>query len=161
MLYPFKQISKNKPLYTPYWKLGVTVEPVIQGNHCNVDFSNWELRVLFDEIVIFDQLVTNKITVSTDIEDTLDTEDHVLQISLLNAPATAPGQMLKIILTVEGLDINDVLIDKQIYYLANGDIKFGADLMGEVGTQKLAIQTPIYRWLFSHEDLIVKHLARS
>ena len=151
----------NKPPANAAWDISITVEPTV-GEKLSTSataWTGWKLAVRLGTTVIFDNSVAHKITVSKQIPDLAYFSEQALEIELLSAPILIPGQALKLKIEIEGIDITDVLVDQQIYQLADGSIKYGADVMGEVGIQKLPITTPIYRWLLEHEKLLLRQFS--
>ena len=128
----------NKPPANPTWNIVVTVEPLV-GEKLSTSamaWAGWQFVVRLGTTVIFDMPVVHKITVCKQIPDLAYFSEQDLEIELLSAPILIKGQALKVKIEIEGIDITDVLVDQQIYQLADGSLKYGADVMGEVGVQR-------------------------
>ena len=146
----------NKPNTTPLWTFSVQVVPMLSHGIMTEEhidnFSKWKLQITLGDTLVFNQAIAGKMFINKDFADSKEPVTKDLVIELQSAPAITAGQCLHIKIMVEGIDITPVLVDQQIYHLHNGNIKYGADHMGEVGKQILPMSLPIYRWLFEHEE---------
>ena len=174
-------IFKNKIQYIPKYKLDLVIEPGYM-----IDYNTWapadirsdfimpyedlSVKVTYDnQTLVNKQLSTENIVISESMADDV-AAVHTLQIymsgksDLHTAIIESTGQtavaMIRIKLQIEELPINYALTDKMIYHEeATGNITNWSEFMGVNGCQTIEIETPIYPWLFKHEQLILEEFS--
>lgn len=154
-------IFENKPQFIPTWNLSIEIEPGQMLNDSwatdsQLDFSTWELSLYYDSNLLFgNTAVISKQTINVDVTD--DEKMHLLSFELKFSKGVQ-GQMIKLLIRAEDHDITVALMSQdKCYQTANGEVKFGSEYMGEPGKQCFQIQTPIYRWFFENEKLVIKY----
>ncbi len=173
-------IFKNKIPYIPKYKLDLVIEP---GSMINFDtwipaadghdnftmpYSDMSVSVAYDDqTLINQQLSTDNIVISQYMID--DKDCHQLQIQLAGkgnqhtVMIKSTGQdavaMIRIKLQIEELPINYALSDQLIYQVDSGEITAWSEFMGLNGQQTIAIETPIYPWLFKREQSILEEFS--
>lgn len=180
-------IFLNKIQNIPVWKLDLTIQPGIMVNYetwvlaseCNnklgQDFTPpWDemfVEVSYDGVVLFEKqsLSQNKITISHELPDDTKNPDHILKIvlsgktdnhSFIYADKTAVTAMIKVQIDIEDLPINLCLENNHVFTsAANGTTSQWSEFIGENGKQIIEINTPIYQWLFQHEQKIIQEMA--
>jgi len=169
------KILSGKKIVIPTWELTVGVTPMIgiagsifsaethysqfvPGMHAADDL---QFDIVYDNTVINSLRFLNnqpQITTHTLVDDHTNT-NHTLQFVLSgkndsHSYHTNDGGdvswILKIDLYIENLSMTDV-VDEQLDCLPDAMTSY----MGENGTKTLKIQTPIYRWLLTHDNTIL------
>jgi hypothetical protein len=173
-------IFKNKIQYIPKYKLDLVIEPGYM-----IDFNTWipanvpsdfimpyadlSVKVSYDnQVLVNKQLSADNIVISESMID--DADAHTLQITmtgksdlhtvLIKDTGQLAVAMIRIKLQIEELPINYALTDKMIYREeATGNVTNWSEFMGVNGCQTIEIETPIYPWLFKHEQLILEEFS--
>lgn len=173
-------IFKNKIQYIPKYKLDLIIEPgyMIDFNTwvpanipsaCMMPYEDLSVRVAYDnQLLVNKQLSADNIVISEHMID--DSAAHALQISmtgksdlhtvLIKDTGQSAAAMIRIKLQIEELPINYALTDKVIYREeSTGNVTNWSEFMGVNGCQTIEIETPIYPWLFKHEQLILEEFS--
>lgn len=156
--------NKNKPLET--WNLKIKIVPgVLNTNgdwipNADVSFVDWKFSILYDREVICYHVFCNSSTWETDTYINDLEGMHHITMRLKERPPGEPGQMLKVIMLVENIDISYYIERVSEFRSDSGETKVGLTYFGECGTQKFEIYTPIYQWLLDNEDDMLKDLKR-
>lgn len=115
-----------------------------------------QIQIILDKIVILDQALTTELTqFHYDFADTVDTQEHELQIVLSGVPdeqVEDTNVMLKIHnIWIERLNMHLAMEDQGQYYHHSGEVHVPSEYMGCNGYWSLKFTTPIYPWLLEIE----------
>ena len=136
---------------------------------CMMPYEDLSVRVAYDnQLLVNKQLSADNIVISEHMID--DSAAHALQISmtgksdlhtvLIKDTGQSAAAMIRIKLQIEELPINYALTDKVIYREeSTGNVTNWSEFMGVNGCQTIEIETPIYPWLFKHEQLILEEFS--
>ena len=115
-----------------------------------------QIQIVLDQQVILDQALTTDVTrFHYDFADTVDMQEHELQIVLTGVPdeqVENTNVMLKIHnIWIERLNMHLVMQDYGQYYHQSGEVHVPSEYMGCNGHWSLKFSTPIYAWLLDKE----------
>jgi hypothetical protein len=170
-----QKILAGKKISIPTWQLTAVVTPVIaidekifsadtgyaQFSHVMHPADNLQVDIVYDENTI-DSLnfLNNQMQKTTlALPDTQEITDHTLKFiisgkndnhSYLTETKNSVSWLLKVDLYIENLAVCALTLT-----IENGDF-----YIGENSTHVLEIQTPIYRWLFQHENNIIQYYSK-
>lgn len=169
-------ILAGKKINIPTFNLNVVATPLISiaGNICSAEthyeqFSHvmhpaddLQLEIVYDDISLESLNFLGNLpqeTVLALVDDQLDT-DHVLKFivsgktdnhSYHTQTKDDISWLLKLDVYIENLFVGGLLMEDAIKEQFDSEF-----YIGENGTHILAIQTPIYKWLFQYEDWFVR-----
>lgn len=163
-------IPKGKILYVPKWTLECTVSPVIMvdqevvsGNRLAEfgkeikNFNNFKIDITYDQQSLYtggiDQSIP--IVVSAQLLDDKENTNHLLSIGLSGKTddhscfyqGKSVSLGVKLDLLIESVPMASTLLQVGL-----------KNHMGENEIQKLEIKTPIYQWLLSNQEYIMRDI---
>jgi hypothetical protein len=156
--------------YIPMWTLDCKISPVIMVDQDVVpgtrlldfgtelkNFDEFEITMTYDQQVLYQGNLTSKyISIREQLLDDKEKTDHALCISLAGKTddhscfyqEKSVSLGIRIDLSIEDVLINSVMLESGL-----------TQVLGENITQTLIIKTPIYRWLLSNQDYIMKDVS--
>lgn len=181
--FPGKSLAKR------FCKLSFEISPVVivdhdiyltseipksRQNHINQyldKFQDLNFEIALDDSTIF-QSNFNHTTTTKFIKwvDDLDQRTHKLIFALQGKSDDHSWLIsdtlenvtlgVKFYFEIEDLPTID-LFYQSATYKTNNEIKCGSTIMGENGIQIMTFESPVYPWLFQHQDLIVRAILES
>ena len=178
-------ILQGKIAYAPVWNLEIVLRPEFivdyvskfsasqQKNlHATDQFpwENLEITVMLDQICLLKHLFTDPTPVSINqyFSDAGELAEHTITVALAGADVNNNFLVndhtitlgIDTELRIEGVDLEWYLRNHLCFLTQNNTLEYGRKFMSENGQQQITLQTPIYPWLMTHEESIVKQFSQ-
>jgi hypothetical protein len=134
-------------------------------------FQHLTAEIFYDQDLVvshrFDQ--HRDLLLEKHFHDDITLPDHELQVILdgldVNNNFSVAGQKVTvgvyIKIYVEGIDCDWYLQNQNSFKSSDGNVMIGQSFMSQNGSHTINLSTPIYKWLFDNENLIVQFYQKT